>query len=614
MESANIGPLASKMLSIPSIIRSNIQTIAQAQGSSDDFQVSSDPNFLPQNEPSIAIDPLNPSDIAAGANDYKLVASGGDAWAGVYTSSDAGKTWTNSLIPGFPGDSTTNVLTGFGAASDPGLAFDAKGNAYYSGIVFNRINGVAVDGTLFVSKSTDQGHTWSQTVIVSRGSGTSPFDDKPYLTVDRSTGTVYVSWTMFTTSHRSTTGAIEISKSTDGGLTWSSPITLSNSASNQGSIPAATNGIVYDVWYDLTGNTLKIARSSNGGTFTSPQVVTSVAPLPNPSPNSLFRTNSFPTLSVDPSNSSRLSIAWADFGTGHGIILDTTSTDGTATWTTPVKVNDDNTMNDHFFPWLTIDTGIIHVIFYDRREDPANHNMDIFYSESSDWGKTFRANMRLSDVSSNPDVGFSGQFIGDYTGLAAYGGQVHAVWMDTRNAVIGTSTGSNQDIYTEAFNITKNIKILSVTPLRTVAYTRATVNPVTINVTVQNQGNLTITVTVTGFANMSSIGTSMSKVGPGQNTILTLLWNTTLIPLGNYNISAQAKPLPGETTFADNAGTGGMVQVRKAGDVDGDGSVDINDLIQVYVHEFTSNPLYDINNDGSIDITDLIITWQHQFT
>jgi hypothetical protein len=396
---------ASTTYSVLSFTPLTRQTNTILQNSSYNYQVTSDPNHLPQNEPSIAVDPLNPAHLVAGANDYRLVASGGDAWAGVYISSDAGKTWSNSLLPGFPGDSTTNSLTGFQAASDPSLAFDPGGTVYYGGIVFNRVNGVAVDATVFVSKSADQGKTWSQTVIVSRGSGASPFNDKPYLALDSSTGSVYISWTVFTSSRRSTTSAIEISRSTDGGATWSSPLTLSNTSSNQGSIPGAAHGIVYDTWDDLTTNTLKMAQSSNGGsTFSSPKVVTSVVPLPDPFPNSSFRTNSFPTFGVDSTNSSRLSIAWADYRTGHGVVMDITSNDSGATWTVPVKVNDDNTTSDHFFPALTIDLGIIHVIFYDRREDPANFKMDTFYAESTDWGKTFSANMRLSDVSSNPSV------------------------------------------------------------------------------------------------------------------------------------------------------------------------------------------------------------------
>lgn len=75
--------------------------------------------------------------------------------------------------------------------------------------------------------------------------------------------------------------------------------------------------------------------------------------------------------------------------------------------------------------------------------------------------------------------------------------------------------------------------------------------------------------------------------------------------------------MQGETNLGNNDLTMKTTfEVRKAGDVDGDGAVDISDLILVWQHQFTvGNPnYYDINNDGAVDITDLILTWQHQFT
>ena len=81
-----------------------------------------------QNEPAIAIDPRNASIRTAGSNDYCTVPTAGDAWAGFYRSNDGGKTWTDSLLPGYQGDTSTQgtssplaamVAGGAIAAGDP---------------------------------------------------------------------------------------------------------------------------------------------------------------------------------------------------------------------------------------------------------------------------------------------------------------------------------------------------------------------------------------------------------------------------------------------------------------------------------------------------------------
>ena len=66
---------------------------------------------LDNNEPSIAINPQDRQNMVAGSNDYNTPQ--GDAWPGYYTTHDGGQTWSQNLIPGYPGDSRTSQLTGF---------------------------------------------------------------------------------------------------------------------------------------------------------------------------------------------------------------------------------------------------------------------------------------------------------------------------------------------------------------------------------------------------------------------------------------------------------------------------------------------------------------------
>src|SRR5204863_2652960 len=66
-----------------------------------------------QNEPAVAVDPRNPLVIVGSSNDYcgVLAANGsligvGVVWVGYYRSENGGTSFTSSLIPGYPGDSS----------------------------------------------------------------------------------------------------------------------------------------------------------------------------------------------------------------------------------------------------------------------------------------------------------------------------------------------------------------------------------------------------------------------------------------------------------------------------------------------------------------------------
>jgi hypothetical protein len=91
-----------------------------------------------------------------------------------------------------------------------------------------------------------------------------------------------------------------------------------------------------------------------------------------------------------------------------------------------VQVNTDMTDREHFFPWMTVDpvTGVVHVIFYDRRETDGD-GTDVYAAHSSDGGETFTD----FKVSTSPFIPDSAVFFGDYTGIAARDGKVYPVWM-----------------------------------------------------------------------------------------------------------------------------------------------------------------------------------------
>src|SRR6266571_7249578 len=131
-------------------------------GANVDITASNDTAERQQVEPTIAVDPRNPSVIVAGAQDYRLLSVGGHRWHGFYRSTDDGLTWTVSLVPGFPGDNSSQGLSSplhvFQCTSDPVLTFDQNGNVYYAGITCS-----TPGFTLFVVKYTGDGATYAST-------------------------------------------------------------------------------------------------------------------------------------------------------------------------------------------------------------------------------------------------------------------------------------------------------------------------------------------------------------------------------------------------------------------------------------------------------------------
>jgi len=139
-----------------------------------------------------------------------------------------------------------------------------------------------------------------------------------------------------------------------------------------------------------------------------------------------------------------------------------------------------------------------------------------------------------------------------------------------------------------------------------------------INVTVANQGNYTETFNVTVYTNTTIIEKRTNiTLTSGNSTTITFTWNTAEFVKGSYIIRAYAWPVLGETETADNEYIDGTVKILIPGDVDGDGIVDIFDLVSVANVYGTKpgdpdwNPNADVKGDGIIDIFDLVLVAQH---
>lgn len=164
-----------------------------------------------QNETAIAQDPYAPSHMVASANDYRR----GDGNCYAYTSSDGGTTWQDSTVP--MSFTRGGPFGGFArqywqAGGDTSVAYDTKGNAYLSCQMFNRGQPTSEhadqSSAFYVFRSTGTGgRSWNfpgrpvAELNDTAGAGTQLLD-KQYMTVDAHKGSpyqdrVYVTWTLF---------------------------------------------------------------------------------------------------------------------------------------------------------------------------------------------------------------------------------------------------------------------------------------------------------------------------------------------------------------------------------------------------------------------------------
>jgi hypothetical protein len=445
-----------------------------------------------QNEPTVAVDPTDTDIVVAGSNDYCASIVNNEVWAGYYRSTNGGQTWSLSLVPGYPDDTSAAGVASpvhgtCGASGDPTQSFDGDGNLFYGFICFNRSK--PISGGVYVAKYTGHGATYDRTVLVKRGtpSGlftTGLFQDKINLAADQTDGefsdNVYVAWSQYT-GFAGKNNAVLFSRSTDQGLSYSSPFKVTPNEHGTASfvdLAVGPDGTVYLTYLTYPSSSRPTAdvwllRSDDGGvSFTSPSHVASIE---------LFDSNQFAgatgtvdcgdgpficesgfTFSRFFSNSAvaadedGVHVVWAsELTTGQNKVFVRNSTDGGETFDSAVTL-DGVTVGHQWFPDVASADGALSVIFYDSRTDPAydpnrppgntaaglnsGNVVQARVAQSSDGGDTWSEQV-VSTAGSNFGWKTHGSrrvgFWGDYLYVSAVPGAVNVVWTDSRDLVPG---------------------------------------------------------------------------------------------------------------------------------------------------------------------------------
>jgi hypothetical protein len=308
------------------------------------------------------------------------------------------------------------------------LAYDSLGNLYYLQMYQM--------GTLYggwVAKSTDKGISFPQ--VVSAYSYNYGLGDKPWITAVQTGGPysnyLYVGWRQFGSS------GMRFVRSTNGGVNWSSAMTLPG---DQGAyVCYGANGSIQagNTYFGcIAGNNIRVFRSSNGGESFDGGII-AVPYILGPGTScagrntvkNCIRTDYFPRMAADNSYTSSRGNVYIVYAARPGgvdlaNIYMARSTDYGATWSTPMKVNDDATTTDQWMPAITVDkiTGKIFVLWYDSRNDPTGNLLtELWGTHSTNGGVSFVPNYKVSNAQMNPNNMAIGQpggenYMGDYIG------------------------------------------------------------------------------------------------------------------------------------------------------------------------------------------------------
>ena len=463
-----------------------------AAGGTDETMTRCSEGRRQQNEPTIAVDPSDTDVVVAGANDYCAAIVNGEVWAGYYRSEDGGATWANSLVPGYPHDTSVageaSPVHGTCAASgDPTQAFDADGNLFYGFICFNRSK--PINGGVYVARYSDHGAQYDQTVLVKRGTPSGLFQaglfqDKINLTTDQTdgdhSGNVYVAWSEYHAF--GPTNAVLFARSTDGGDSFSRPFRVTPQEQGTASfadLAVGPDGTVYLTYLTYPSNARPTAdawlvSSTDGGlSFGDPVNVASVELFDSNqfagstgtvdcgdgpfACESGFTFSRFFTNSAVAADETGVHVVWAsELPSGQNQVFVRNSSDGGATWDDDPVTLDPQEAGHQWFPDVASAGGTISVVFYDSRSDPAydpdrppgntaegvnsGDVVQAFVARSTDGGVSW-TETQVSGAGSNFGWETHGSrrvgFWGDYLYVSSAPGAVNVAWTDSRNLVPG---------------------------------------------------------------------------------------------------------------------------------------------------------------------------------
>jgi len=442
-------------------------------------QVTADPSFVRSHtSPQVARSPRTGVLVVVEANPR------GSRACEAHYSVDDGRSWFagGNLMSGTFVDCTTESAE-YGPYAN--LRFAQDGTLYVAFVASEKLAATvhnSLPRSVFLARSTDDGRSFATATVFRAPEGTPDrgLNKGPMLAVDPNDASrVYVGWRqgIFSAAPKEKLKS-NIATSSDGGKSFGQPVDLTDD--NGGDYPAISvsgDGTVHAAYWRRTfppppSGTPQPVRpiyylrsTDHGASWKRTQI--------DPGNQAAARP---PQLAADP-RSKAVYMVWystADANnTGKAFkgtvdIFARVSRDGGDNWTDRIVLNDDGQTTgrqvNHYDPGVSIaPNGRVDIAWYDGRNSPSlpilgNINpedkgtQDVYYTSSTDQGRTFTANLRISDRSINRAIGIWGNNIESHynLGVTSTEDSVYVAWQDTRNGNVDTDA---EDIYAAALKL-----------------------------------------------------------------------------------------------------------------------------------------------------------------
>lgn len=347
--------------------------------------------------------------------------------------------WRRGILPGIT--RYQGVSGVYDRVSDAVVAYDARRRVWLISTLGMRAEGSRMRGAaILVSRSTDGGVTWGRPVTVAY---TASADyDKNWIVCDNTPTSPYYGRCYVQFDVLSSGDAILMSRSSDGGLHWSTPSAPAGGATGVGGQPLVQpNGNVIVPIANASITAIRAFRSTNGGvSWSSPVAVSAIR---QHKVHGGLRAQAFPSAEID--RTGRVYVAWQDcrFQPGCAVndIVISTSVDGVS-WS-PVRRVPAHAVGstvDHFIPGIGVDrttsgsTARIGLTYFylptGKSCDAASCRLQVGFISSTDGGRTWSSNVHLAGpmyMSWLPPT-YLGRMAADYISTSFIGGKAAAVY------------------------------------------------------------------------------------------------------------------------------------------------------------------------------------------
>jgi hypothetical protein len=391
-------------------------------------RVSSDPftNTTSQHATEVEPDTFSHGSTVVSVFQVGRFFNGGGTDIGFATSTNGGVSYaTSGFLPGLTATSGLGDSTGapFERVSDASVAFDAKHGVWLASSI--PITSSLVVPTVFTNRSTDGGQTWQIPTTIPPPAAKNVNLDKNWIACDNTPASPHFGncYTEFDNP-----GQLDLeymSTSTDGGLTWSQPVSPQGNPHGLGGQPVVQpDGTVIVPFETITGKEAAFKSTDGGASWSHAVTIASIA---FQTVGGGLRTSPLPSAEID--GAGNVYVAWEDCRfrakCSSNDIVFSSSSNGTS-WSAVNRVPIDSVTSgaDHFIPGLAVDKATsgsgahlgLTYYYYPDATCTGGCRLDTGFISSPDGGKHWGAPTQLSGPTSLSDIANTSQgpMVGDY--------------------------------------------------------------------------------------------------------------------------------------------------------------------------------------------------------